>query len=166
MHQSLHRAMVLVAGLGADRSISYKHAFRQQSARWYHCPVSTFDARYATHVVRELEYLAIAVPPEESSDGSVIRDVWPIRDVRKVPRTCISPEQSGASKEISDDETLYWLFELGNPTRLKQTVIGFPTSGFIDALRVTTLEQLSGVRTHSELTDVYGDAISRTRPAR
>ncbi|MFK7861047.1 MAG: hypothetical protein AB8B64_19675 [Granulosicoccus sp.] len=160
MHQNLHRNLVLVAGLGANRTDAYIEGFVNRAAKWYHCPVATFDSRYEEHVARELEYLAIAVLDDEQA-ATYIDYVWPDTGLYRLPRKDISPEQAGVPDAGGGDMSLYWLFELGSPQRLNDPVPGFPRSGFIQALRVTTLPALSKVTHYSQLRDVYGDAISR-----
>jgi len=160
MQQSLYRNLVLVAGLGANRTEAYTRSFIDRSATWYHCPVDTFDRRYQEHVVRELEYLAIAVLDDEQA-AMYINHVWPITSLVRLPRKDITADQAGTDEPGNDNNRSYWLFGLGSPQRLNDPVPGFPRRGFVKALRVTTLAKLSEVTHYTQLHDVYGDAISR-----
>ena len=162
MSQSLYTDLVLVAGLGHERSANYLQGFCDGTAPWYHCPVSTFDTRYTEHVTRELEYLAIASLGDGHQDlKSSIIYIWQIESVSRVKRSEISEIQAGAIFTKDNKDQLYWLFKLGKPSRLAKPLPGFPRTDFIQSLRISTLARLSYATHYSDIDDIYSDAVAR-----
>lgn len=76
--------------------------------------------------------------------------------VRKVKRFEINFEQAGAESESRED---YYLFELGRPFRLEQTISGVPAldafgRSFRHSIKLTTLDRLDAVVTFEEIVSV------------
>ena len=146
MQQRLYQNLVLMMSLGEKRSDEYLAQFKQGKLRWYHIPIATFALKMPDYLASEIQFLALAY------QGKIER-IYPVKSVRKLPRSKISMEQEGAK---SQSEELYYLFELSKPLRLEQVISGVPRlnekgEGFRNSIKLTTLEKLDEVTSFEQI---------------
>lgn len=153
-------AEVITVALGnkEGRVESYFNNFEQGVARWYHIPESTFLLKYQRHIINELRYLALATDLD-SADSKEINKLWPIKDIRLLPRNEITIEQAGSS---SRSTKLYYLFELGQPLKLTNPIKGISQTSFMASMSLTTLANLEQVSHFSQLKQVYQKALAKS----
>lgn len=146
MQQTYYNNLVFVIGVGQDRSTDYYAQLEQGKLAWYHTPVTTFELKYPDYLASEIRFLALAYQGE-------IHRIYPVKSVKKLPRSQITVKQSGAeSKSLAE----YYLFELAMPLRLEQPIIDVPLlneqgKGFRHTMKLTTLEKLDNVKSFKEL---------------
>lgn len=160
MNQTLYPDLTLTVALAnkKGRIESYFNNFEQDVARWYHIPESTFLRKYQRHVINELSYLALATN-SDSADSKEINKLWPIKDIRILPRNEITIEQAGSS---SRSTKLYYLFELGKPLTLTNPIKGISQTSFMASMSLTTLASLEQVSHFSQLKQVYQKALAKS----
>ena len=146
MQQRLYQNLVLMMSLGEKRSDEYLAQFKQGKLKWYHTPVATFSLKMPDYLASEIQFLALAYQGE-------IERIYPVKSVRKLPRSKISTEQAGAK---SQSEELYYLFELSKPLWLEQVISGVPRlnekgEGFRNSIKLTTLEKLDEVTSFEQI---------------
>ncbi|MGO1282568.1 MAG: hypothetical protein ACTHUJ_06495, partial [Psychrobacter sp.] len=130
--------------------------FKHSTAQWYHLPQTTFLDKYKQHIVNEIRYLAIATTNDAQLTSKQISKLWPIESVTLVPRRSITAEQSGKS---SKDTKPYYLFRLGKPLTIRDTVDNVPLRDFKNSMKLTTLEHLQQAASFDELQTVYQQAL-------
>ncbi len=156
MQQRYYPDLVLMAAVGPseERRVNYYDTFKNGTARWYHIEqkaISIVEERSKAHIVNEISYLAISLPDEESNSHHISK-IWPVKKTILVPRYSISEEQSG---KYSAEHELYFLFELGNPLTLHQTIENVNFIRFRDSLKLTTLARLDNITDFNAVEEVY-----------
>lgn len=151
MIQIRYTNLVLMMGLGLNRSVEYLQKIENGKLAWYHTPVSTFELKYPDYLVAEIRFLGLAYQGE-------IERLYPVKSVKKLKRTEISFEQSGSE---SQSETEYYLFELAKPLQLEQPICNVPEpdmqgKGFTQSIKLIDLEQLDEINDFKEIISVYG----------
>lgn len=159
MKQVLYPDLVMTAALGGKRSrkAEYFDAFNNGTARYYHTKVSVFNSKFKQHVVQEIKYLAIAVNSAEEAHTKTISWIWPVKNVVVKPRNKITEAQAGSSSEREEN---YYLFELGNPFRLKKEIVRVPHRPIENTFKLTTLSHIEKTDQFPEIIKVYEDALS------
>jgi hypothetical protein len=71
-------------------------------------------------------------------------------------RNLLKIDQTG--KQSKSDE-VYFIFELGNPLKLKFEVRSIPQNSFRASMKLTTLNLLEKTKIFSELESVYDEAL-------
>ncbi|MGP9491862.1 DUF2357 domain-containing protein [Psychrobacter sp. AOP7-B1-24] len=158
MEQILYPDLTLTIALApkAGRHKEYIDGFKHSTAQWYHLPQTTFLDKYKQHIVNEIRYLAIATTNDAQLTSKQISKLWPIESVTLVPRRSITAEQSGKS---SKDTKPYYLFRLGKPLTIRDTVDNVPLRDFKNSMKLTTLEHLQQAASFDELQTVYQQAL-------
>ena len=146
MQQTRYTNLVFIIGLGENRSTDYYAQVEQGKLSWYHTPVSTFELKYPDYLASEIRFLALAYQGE-------IHRLYPVKSVKKLPRSQITFEQAGGENKSSEN---YYLFELAKPLRLEEPITGVPSldtqgKGFRKTMKLTTLEKLDNVKCFTEL---------------
>ncbi len=146
MQQTRYTNLVFIIGLGENRSTDYYAQAEQGKLSWYHTPVSTFELKYPDYLASEIRFLALAYQGE-------IHRLYPVKSVKKLPRSQITFEQAGGENKSSEN---YYLFELAKPLRLEEPITGVPSldtqgKGFRNTMKLTTLEKLDNVKYFTEL---------------
>ncbi|SQD79582.1 restriction endonuclease-like protein [Moritella yayanosii] len=149
--------MTIALGGGKGREPAYLAAFKQGSAKWYHLPQKTFLDKYKQHIADEITYLGLAITSDQNSSAKQIDKLWPVKNVKLVPRLAISAVQAG--KESSSNE-LYYLFELGNPLILQAAIENVPHRPIRNSMKLTTLSKLNCIEKFSDVEKVYQDAFA------
>lgn len=153
LNQTRYSELTMTMALGASkgRAKEYSERFEQGTALWYHVPETSITKKYASSIVNELRYCAIAT----ISPGSAFRTVdhvWPVKSARLVPRKELTVEQAGS---LSNKDDMYWLLELGKAFKLETPVSGFSRRDFKSSMRLTTLGELSSAKPFGEVADLY-----------
>src|SRR5690625_4499433 len=73
-------------------------------------------------------------------------------------RQDLTAEQSGRTN-YDDPNALYYLFRLGPPLQLTQSIINIPDS-FMASIKLTTLSHLSSVQNFAEIKGVYHELLA------
>lgn len=146
MQQTYYTNLVFIIGVGQDRSADYYTQVEQGKLDWYHTPVSTFELKYPDYLASEIRFLALAYQGE-------VQRLYPVKSVKKLPRSQITFEQAGAE---SDSFALYYLFELAKPLRLEHPITDVPLlntqgRGFRHTMKLVTLEKLDNVKFFADL---------------
>ena len=159
MHQVLYPDLVMTVALGGakGRNLAYFESFKNGTANFYHVQQDTFLGKFKLHVVNELRFLALGITSSFNSNTKIIEWLWPIKNVTLKPRNLISEEQSG---KLSTSEELYYLFELGKPLALKDTLINVPHRPIQNSMKLTTVSRIDRTRYFGELETVYQDAMA------
>jgi hypothetical protein len=155
MRQVLYPDLTMTIALGHSegRATEYFDGFVNDSARYYHMPEATFKLKFKDHVLKEIGFLALVIKEDQDA---VITKVWPVRAVKSMVRNLLKIEQTG--KESESDE-MYFIFELGNPLKLKHEVRSVPQNSFRASIKLTTLNLLERTDLFSELESVYDEAF-------
>lgn len=158
MRQLLYPDLTMTVALGGKegRRNEYFTAFDNGTAKCYHLPKNTFESMYKQHVVGEIRYLALAVTSDSDSDNKCIDKLWPVKRMSLVPRNTITEEQAG-KESVSDDS--FYLFELGKPLGLKDTIQSVPNDSFRASMKLTTLAKLESVQEFDEIKSVYQEVL-------
>ncbi len=158
MEQVLYPDLVMTIALGKEeeREPIYFENFKEGLAKWYHVPQSTFLDKYKQYIINEIRYLALAIKSEQEPNTKHISTLWPIKNVSLKSRYTINKEQSGKTSDLSDP---YYLFELGKPLTLKDTINDVSSDSFTESMKLTTLSYLEKASKFSELQSVYADAF-------
>jgi predicted component of viral defense system (DUF524 family) len=157
MRQVLYPDLTLTSALGSQkgRHQNYLDNFLNGSAQWYHIKqkwIYELAEKSGTHIVDEVRYLALALPSNNDANTKQIDKVWPVKRVSLLPRSAITENQAGIK---SGSDELYYLFELGKPLTLQQSVIQIPLQNFWHSTKLTTLSRLESIIKFSELDEVY-----------
>ncbi|MDY0189574.1 MAG: hypothetical protein RBR22_02465 [Desulfuromonas sp.] len=75
-----------------------------------------------------------------------------MKQVSLLPRKKITENQAGIK---SESDELYYLFKLGKPLTLQQSVNRVPLRNFSQSMKLTTLSQLENVIEFSKVNEVY-----------
>jgi hypothetical protein len=159
MQQVLYPDLTMTTVLGGQqgRIPSYFDAFKQGTARWYHMPQETFLSKFKQHIAAEIRYLALAITSPSQSNTKQIDKIWPVKSVLVLPRYAITEEQAGRKSSSND---LYYLFELGRPLTLQNTVSNVPHRPVKNSMKLTTLSCLENVKYFTEIKKVYENALT------
>jgi len=160
MQQVLYSDLIMTIALAGEsgRNPEYFDQFKNGLAKWYHLPQQTFINKYKQHIVKEIRYLALAITDEKNTKVKHITKLWPIKSIALKPRSALTLDQAG--KE-SDKGSLYYLFELGKPLTLKDSIDSVPHRPIINTMRLTTLNQLQQATSFKELESVYTEALAK-----
>jgi hypothetical protein len=155
MRQVLYPDLTMTVALGKynDRFLNCFEKFKEEMLHFYHLPVSTFELKFKAHVINEVRYLAL-IPNHEIRHN--ISTIWPVRNIQYLPRREI---HFSITKQKSDSDEPYILFELGKPFSLKTPVIFQPSSLFRNSIKLTTMRQLEQVNLLNDVQTVYQDSI-------
>ncbi|PKH28367.1 restriction endonuclease-like protein [Shewanella sp. ALD9] len=155
MKQMLYQDLTMTIALGHSegRAPEYYDGFINDSASHYHMPEATFKLKFKDHVLKEICYLALVI---KDGQDAVISKVWPVRSVKRMKRNLLKIDQTG--KQSKSDE-VYFIFELGNPLKLKFEVRSIPQNSFRASMKLTTLNLLEKTKIFSELESVYDEAL-------
>lgn len=153
MKQVLYSDLVMTIALtgASGRTKEYFEKFKNGSARFYHMPLSTFEAKLKKIVPNELRYLAIAFNDSDPHE-KVIEWLWPIKNVSVVPRHSLTQEQAGSLKNNNEE---YCLFELNKPLALKDRITHVPHRPIARTIKLTTLAYINHTSRFSEIKTVY-----------
>jgi hypothetical protein len=157
MRQVLYPDLTLTAALGnlTGRSKSYLENFENGTAQWYHIKqkaIHQLEGQIGAHIVDEVRYLALASPSKQIPSTKQIDKVWSVKRVSLLPRNEITENQAGMQ---SGSDELYYLFELGKPLTLQQSVNNVPLRKFLHSMKLTTLSRIENVVKFSEVDEVY-----------
>ncbi|MEX1669897.1 DUF2357 domain-containing protein [Zhongshania guokunii] len=157
MRQVLYPDLTLTAALGnlTGRSKSYLENFENGTAQWYHIKqkaIHQLEGQIGAHIVNEVRYLALASPSKQIPSTKQIDKVWPVKRVSLIPRYEITENQAGMQ---SGSDELYYLFELGKPLTLQQSVNNVPLRKFLHSMKLTTISRIENVVKFSEVDEVY-----------
>lgn len=149
MIQTRYNNLVLMMGVGLNRSAEYMQKVENGKLAWYHTPVTTFELKYPDYIAAEIRFLALAYKGE-------IARLYPVKGVTKLKRIDISFEQSGSD---SQSEAEYYLFELAKPLWLEQPICNVPEpdmqgKGFTQSIKLVDLEQLDEVNDFARIISV------------
>lgn len=155
MRQVLYPDLTMTVALGKynDRFTDCFDKFIDETLRFYHLPMSTFELKFKPHVLKEVRCLALIPNHLVNHDISII---WPIRDVKYVERRVIDIAITGSE---NDSDEPYVLFELGKPFTLKEPVAFQSDGTFRNSIRLTTMEQLEQAANLDEAQAVYHKAL-------
>ena len=158
MEQVLYPDLTMTIALAGEsnRNPDYFNQFKNGLATWYHLPQQTFLNKYKLHIANEIRYLALAMTNVEHTSSKQITKLWPIKNVTLKPRSTLTIEQAGTG---SDSAMPYYLFELGKPLTLKDSIDNVPHGPFKNSMKLTTLNYLEQTTKFSELQHVYADAL-------
>ncbi|MCL1077045.1 DUF2357 domain-containing protein [Parashewanella spongiae] len=155
MKQVLHHDLVLISKLGEERDQTYYDGFNNGTAKWFHIPVSVFDAKFGKHIAQELSYLAII---ESNASSLEITKVYRIKKATQKQRDEISAQQSGIDvSQVGED--LYWLLELSEVVTLCQAIQCDHSSGFRQSLKLAKLGEMQEATIFSEISPVYERSV-------
>ncbi|GHA28091.1 restriction endonuclease-like protein [Oceanisphaera arctica] len=159
MKQSLYSNLIMTIALGGKRSRNdeYFSGFDNGTAKWYHLPKKTFLNEFKLHIAKEIQFLALASTSDSDSKSKSIDKIWPIKNMTLVARGIITKEQSG---KTSDSDELYYLFELGKPLLLKDTIKNVPHRPISKSMKLTTLTLLECTHNFSDIKSVYTEALT------
>lgn len=161
MQQIFYTDLLMTVSLPPESSrdeSEYYQQFIAGTASWYHLPVSTFKQKFKhQHAVEEIRFLAIALKPDGTAK-KIIRNIWPVISVHLKRRQDLTAEQSGRTN-YDDPNALYYLFRLGPPLQLTQSIINIPDS-FMASIKLTTLSHLSSVQNFAEIKGVYHELLA------
>lgn len=157
MKQVLYSDLTMTIALGAQkgRNDEYFNGFEQGTAQWYHtkqAPMQKLNAGVGKHIIEEIRYLAIASASKKDPSYKEITKLWPVKVVKLLPRYDITEKQSGVG---SSSDELYYLFELGRPLTLQNSITKVPQRRFSDSIKLTTLNKLESVTKFSDIEWVY-----------
>lgn len=155
MRQVLYPDLTMTIALGHSegRAPEYYDGFINDSASYYHMPEATFKLKFKDHVLKEIGYLALVINEDQDA---VITKVWPVRSVKSMMRNLLNIDQTGKKSESNE---MYFIFELGNPLKLKHEVRSVPQNSFRASMKLTTLNLLEKTYLFSELESVYDEAL-------
>jgi hypothetical protein len=158
MHQVLYPDLIMTVALGGQsgRNNAYLEAFEEDTAQWYHLPQKTFLAKFKQHIAEEIRYLALALTSDTNSAIKQIDKIWPVKRVSLLPRHAITEQQAGKKSSLED---LYYLFELGKPLKLKNSVTHVPHRPMRNSMKLTTLTRLENVEKFQNIDPVYQEAM-------
>ncbi len=158
MTQSLYSDLTLTVSVSGDcdNAQGYLNKFQKGTAKWFHLPQNTFSKKYKTHVVSEIQFLALANTSPQNPSVKEVCLLWPVRNVFLKPRNELTEEQTGL---ISQDTQPFYLFELGKPLTLQTPIRNVPNR-LRNTMRLTTLERLEGIEFFKDIVEVYSDALS------
>ena len=154
MKQVLYPDLVMTVALGGkkDRTAEYFEAFENGTANWFHIKQDTLQRKYKLHIVNEIQFLALGMTSECNPKTKQIDRLWPVKKVTLVPRKAISKKKAG---KASDSKDMYYLFELGEPLRLKEPIERLPHQPIHNSIRLTTLSKLENAKTFKDVEAVY-----------
>lgn len=157
MRQVLYPDLTLTAALGPQkgRDENYLKRFESGTAQWYHIKqkaIRQLEGKVGARIVDEIRYLALALPSKQYSGTKQIDRVWPVKRGCVLPRYAITQDQSGIK---SESDELYYLFELGRPLTLQQSVSHVPLRHFSYSMKLTTLSRLENAIKFSDVENVY-----------
>ncbi|MGP4789155.1 DUF2357 domain-containing protein [Psychrobacter sp. 1Y11] len=158
MQQVLYPNLIMTIALAGEsgRNSEYFNQFKNGLAKWYHLPQQTFIKKYKQHIVNEIRYLALAITDANNTGSKQITKLWPIKSMTLKPRSALTEQQAG---KTSNTDKPYYLFELGKPLTLKDSIDNVPHTPIINTMRLTTLNQLQQATKFCELESVYDDAL-------
>ena len=161
MKQALYPDLVMTVALAGqkERSKEYLEAFETGKAKWFHLPQKTFLEKYKKHVVEEIQFLALATTSKNSHYVKQIDKLWPVRGVSVLPRNMLSLEQTGKDPKDIEDTEEYYLFELGRPLQLQNSIEAVPHRPTLHTMKLTTLSRLEKVELFKEVEAVYLEAL-------
>jgi hypothetical protein len=137
------------------RTQAYVDGFINGEASWYHVPVTTVESKYERAIMFELQYIAIATIPT-GHHGRQIEWIWPIKSVTITARSELTEVQAGSLKNSSE---VYWLLKLGQPLKLKKSILNVPIRKFTEAIKLTTLDNLTEVEQFQDIHSVYTSVV-------
>jgi len=141
--------------LGPSRDVGYINRFRTGEASFYHTKQIAFQRqKIEHHIVKEARYISVAV--DTVNGEREIGFIYPILSALKVRRDEITSIQSG-TPNISKPDEMYWLFELGQSLKLKQSVNLQADPHF--QLKLVDLEDLSCNQDWNELPEKYTSVL-------
>lgn len=160
MRQSVYPDLTLTFALAGKKGHdpAYFERFKDGTAKFYHTKASTFNSKYAKHMVNEIRYLALAITDEESSGTKRIERIWPVLSVQELPRYKITEEQSGTKNSSIE---LYYLFTLGKPLTLFKPIKAVPHRPLKNSIKLTTLVKLEKAEKFSEIESVYAEFFTK-----
>ena len=160
MEQVLYPDLIMTIALAGEsnRNPEYFNQFKNGLATWYHLPQQTFLNKYKLHIANEIRYLALAITDLEHTSSKQITKLWPIKSIVLKPRSALTVEQSG---RLLDSDASYYLFELGKPLTLKDSIDSVPHRPFKNSMKLTTLNHLEKAAKFSDIIPVYLDALAK-----
>lgn len=158
MKQVLYPDLTMTAALGGakGRDKEYFSRFEKGCAKWYHLPQATFIKAFKSYVAYEIRYLALASTSINNPSSKEITKIWPVKNVKLVQRCSMTIEQAGKNSQSKD---LYYLFQLGQPLYLHDSVDNVPHRPIKNSMKLTTLSYLEEVKTFKDINKVYTDAL-------
>lgn len=153
MQQLRYSDLTLVAsGAEDDRMTGYYDQFVQGFARYFHMQLAASENQdIAENIMREIRYCVIA-SRSGTDPERIAKWIWPVISTELCKRNELKEEISGKTT-TPDDTRLFWLFTLGAPIRLQQTITGFTRGRHCMAL--TRLSDLNQIHTFSGIKAVY-----------
>lgn len=160
MQQVLYPDLTMTVALAGQRGRDneYFNRFEQGTAQWYHLPQSTLLQKFKQHVADEIRYLALASTSDTHSKTKKIDKLWPVKQVKVLPRYAITEEQAGKN---SNSNKLYYLFTLGKPLLLQTPVTNVPHRPIKNSMKLTTLTSLENTGKFVDIEKVYEEAFER-----
>lgn len=157
MKQVLYPDLVMTTALDFSKikTTEYINSFQTGDAQWCHIPASAFSEKYASHVLHEICYLAIATASEGSHTRS-IKHLWRVKNVQLKERKFITEIQAG---NASTSTELYWLFEMYTSKQLITPIEGVPANDYHHSMKFTNLDALNSTAVFSELSTVYTNML-------
>lgn len=155
MQQVLHADLIMVApffeGIGQDTK-NYRDSFENGTAQWFYLPRNKLSVEYGKNISKEIRYLVVAILDNGNIETTQIEKIWPVMNVHVTEKYRITKGQVGSD---SDSDEIYYLFELGQPLSLMNT-ISYASEEFSEnKIKLTTLNELSNVKSISELGNIY-----------
>ena len=159
MQQVLHTDLIMTVSLGEEigREQAYFDAFNNDKAQWFHLSEDTLNSKYGIHISKEIRYLAVAMPSIENPGTKQIEKIWPVKNVRLIPRNKITKAQAG---KYSDSTQIYYLFELGHPLLLLKKISHVPHLPIRNSMKLTTMESLTNANQFADLKSVYKNVLN------
>jgi len=154
-----YRDLTLVASVEkeAERTPEYLERFRSGKARWYHTQVIASDREnIKRYMMQEIKFCAVAVA--SGGPAKIIEYIYPVIDLKLIPRNQISIEITG--KQDLTTEVIYWVFELGVAKKLLKPITKPYSKRF--KLKLTKAEQLENGVEWDELVEAYSFLPSDT----
>lgn len=146
---SRYKDLTLSAPLGPNRDAAYLEKYRDGSACWYHIPLRTTNKlSVERNAMREVRYCAIA---HDGADGRCITHLYQVKSVKLKNRCDLEFEQTGSVE--NENNTKYWLFELGHARSLPQP-LNFPAFQHF-VFRLTNAADIFSVESWGELPKRY-----------
>lgn len=119
-----HQGLTLVAPIveNGSRTNTYISAARNGTLQGYHTQlIATNRQSVHRNIVREVQYVAIAVSKQDGESTQQIKYLYPVLNVVLKPRNEISTEISGWVGEKTNNDK-YWLFTLGEAITLPNNI--------------------------------------------
>ncbi len=120
-----YQGLTLVAPIveNGKRTQHYITSVRQGTLLYYHTQLlATNRQSVDQNIVREIQYIALAVSENDTDHQQQIKYLYPVLDVVLKARNDINADMSGLAEKADKENKQYWLFTLGDAIYLPHYV--------------------------------------------